>query len=122
MYESFWYKSDLVVECAASDVDHRALATFKLVIFGLEDEEGKVLTLSKESAGIWNQNGLLKLWVYNELHLYRFWSKLRLIRPKDLNELVIVATSESLTDFAYISLAKEQLALETPADNRQYLK
>jgi len=41
-----------------------------------------------------------------------------LIRPDDLNELVIVATSEEFTDFAYISLAKEQLALETPADNR----
>ena len=43
----------------------------------------------------------------------------RLIRPKDLNEMVIVATSEALTDFAYISLAKEQLALKTPTDNRQ---
>ena len=43
------------------------------------------------------------------------------IRPKDLNGIVIVATSEEFTDFAYISLAKEQLALETPADNRSYL-
>jgi len=33
---------------------------------------------------------------------------------------VIVATSEEFTDFAYISLAKEQLALETPVHNRQY--
>jgi len=41
-----------------------------------------------------------------------------LIRHKDLNEIVIVATSEEFTDFAYISLAKEQLGLETPADNR----
>ena len=40
------------------------------------------------------------------------------IRPKDLDGIVIVATSEEFTDFAYISLAKEQLALETPADNR----
>jgi len=40
------------------------------------------------------------------------------IRPKDLNGIVIVATSEEFTDFAYMSLAKEQLALETPADNR----
>ena len=42
-----------------------------------------------------------------------------LIRHKDLNEIVIVATSEEFTDFAYISLAKEQLALKTPTDNRQ---
>ena len=44
----------------------------------------------------------------------------RLIRPKDLNEIVIVATSEEFTDFAYISLAKEQLAWEMPAHDRQY--
>jgi len=40
------------------------------------------------------------------------------IRPKDLNGIVIVATSEEFIDFAYISLAKEQLALETLAENR----
>ena len=40
------------------------------------------------------------------------------IRPKDLNEIVIVATSEEFTDFAYMSLAKEQLAWETLAENR----
>ena len=33
---------------------------------------------------------------------------------------MIVATSEGFTDFAYISWVKEQLALETPAHNRQY--
>jgi len=32
----------------------------------------------------------------------------------------MVATSEAFTDFAYMSLAKEQLALETLAQNRQY--
>jgi len=40
-------------------------------------------------------------------------------RPTDLDELVIVATSEEITDFAYISLAKEQLVFET-SHNRQY--
>jgi len=45
-----------------------------------------------------------------------------LIRPKDPNELVIVATSEEFTDFAYIPLAKEQLGLGTLAHNRQYPK
>ena len=43
-----------------------------------------------------------------------------LIRPKDPNELVIVATSEEFTDFAYISLVIGELALEAPAHNRQY--
>jgi len=41
----------------------------------------------------------------------------------DLNELVIVATSEEFADFAYVSLSKDELTLETPAqkiDNRQY--
>jgi len=46
----------------------------------------------------------------------------RLIRPKDLNEIVIVATSEEFTDFAYIPLAKEKLGLGTLAHNRQYPK
>jgi len=34
---------------------------------------------------------------------------------------VIVATSEEFTDFAYISLAKDELVLETRANNGQYL-
>jgi len=38
----------------------------------------------------------------------------------DLNELVIVATSHAFSDFAYISLTKEQLALEMRAHNREY--
>jgi len=38
----------------------------------------------------------------------------------DLNELLIMATSEAFIDFAHISLAKEQLALETPTHDRQY--
>jgi len=32
----------------------------------------------------------------------------------------MVATSEEFSDFAYISLAKEQLGLEPLAHNRQY--
>jgi len=44
-----------------TDVNHRALATFKLVIFGLVDEERKVLTLSRDSPVRWKQNDLLKL-------------------------------------------------------------
>jgi len=40
-----------------------------------------------------------------------------LIRPKDPNELVIVATSEEFTDFAYISLVIGELALEALAHN-----
>jgi len=38
----------------------------------------------------------------------------------DLNELVVVATSHAFSDFAYIYLTKEQLALEMRAHNRQY--
>ena len=71
-HELFWFNSDLVVECAATDVDHRAFATFRLVIFGLGDEEGKVVTLSRESPEKWKQNGLLKLWVHYDLRLYQF--------------------------------------------------
>ena len=61
-----------------------------------------------------------KIVSYYELRLYQFTSKLRLIRPSDPNELVMVATSDDFTDFAYISFSKQRLALETSAHNRQY--
>jgi len=60
IYEFFILKSDLVIECAPTDVNHRAFATFRLIAFGLEDER-KVLALSRQPPNIWKQNSVLKL-------------------------------------------------------------
>ena len=61
IYEFFRPKSELVIECTATDVNHRVFATFELIAFGLGEEDRKVLALSRQPPNIWKQNSVLKL-------------------------------------------------------------